>query len=101
LFREGEDVELLKASLSQHDQKMFRLINKYEKTYLVKEESVFLRKFKRDIEDYSALETQILKLGASNDKSAAIKLYETSGRASLESTITQLTKSYNHSIISW
>jgi hypothetical protein len=91
LFRDGSDIELLKASLDQHNRKMDALIQKYEKTYLVKEESMFLEKFKRSVENYSSVESRILALSAVQQKPGAIKLYEASGRASIESTINQLT----------
>jgi hypothetical protein len=91
LFRDGSDIEFLKASLDQHNRKMDALIQKYEKTYLVKEESMFLEKFKRSVENYSGLESRILALSAAQQKPGAIKLYEASGRASIESTINQLT----------
>ncbi|HEY0054451.1 MAG TPA: MCP four helix bundle domain-containing protein [Pedobacter sp.] len=91
LYRNGAKVEELKALLHRHDQKMFSLIDKYEKTYLVKEESMSLKKFKQSIADYSRLENEVLALNDAGKDVDALRLYETAGRPSLESTITQLT----------
>ena len=57
---------------------------------MVDEESLFLEKFKKNISVYTALESKILSLTASNRKAEAVTLYETAGRNSLENTIRQL-----------
>jgi len=69
---------------------MFALINKYEKTYLVEEESVFLKKFKAQVRHYSAIENEILLLSEHGKKAEARRLYENEGRATLETTTGQL-----------
>lgn len=90
LFRSERNYNQLKAQLKKYDGKQLDLIAKYEKTYLVDEESVFLEKFKKNVSVYAALESQILSLTVANKKAEAITLYETAGRHSLENTIHQL-----------
>lgn len=90
LFTDDFNTSLLRSTLKTYDSEMFTLINKYEKTYLVEEESVFLERFKQNVAQYSAIENEILSLSEKNKKAEALSLYETSGRASLENTISQL-----------
>lgn len=90
LFRNGNDSRDVKNSIEQYNQKMQSLISKYEKTFLVDEELVFLEKFKKNIAAYSSLENQILTLSATNKKAEALNLYETEGRNSLKNTLSQL-----------
>lgn len=90
LFRSEGNYNQLKTQLNKFDDKQLDLIAKYEKTYLVDEESLFLERFKKNISDYAALESKILSLTAANKKAEAVNLYETAGRHSLENTIRQL-----------
>lgn len=90
LFTNDFNTPQLRSTLNTYDSEMFTLINKYEKTYLVEEESVFLERFKQNVAHYSAIENKILSLSEKNKKAEALSLYETSGRTSLENTISQL-----------
>lgn len=89
LFRTGTDSREVKRSIGQYNQKMQSLISKYEKTFLVDEELIFLEKFKKNIAAYSTLENQILTLSATN-KVEALSLYENEGRIALKNTLSQL-----------
>ncbi|MFD2164428.1 MCP four helix bundle domain-containing protein [Paradesertivirga mongoliensis] len=90
LYRDGQDVRQLRSELERYNSRAHQLISKYEKTYLVDEESVFLSNFKERINQYSALEKKMLILLAASDQAAGLRLYETRGRIALESTIAQL-----------
>lgn len=90
IYRDGQDVKQLKLELERYNSRIHQLISKYEKTYLVDEESVFLSDFKGRINQYSLLEKRILNLLAGNEPAAGLHLYETRGRIALESTIAQL-----------
>lgn len=90
LFTTDYNTDQLRSTLDKYDKEMFALISKYEKTYLVEEESVFLKKFKEQVRNYSGIEREILSLSEHNKKTEALNLYESDGRASLEATIKQL-----------
>ena len=90
LNRSDRDLHELRAELKRIDGNMFDLIHKYEKTYLVDEESVFLNQFKDNMASYSKIEKQILLLSSQDRKSEGSKLYETEGRAALGNTVSQL-----------
>lgn len=90
LFTDDQNTGQLRSTLHKYDKEIFALISKYEKTYLVKEESVFLKKFKEQVRQYSSIENDILSLSEHNKKPEALKLYEKLGRPSLETTIGQL-----------
>ena len=90
LFTNDYNTGQLKSKLNKFDNKMLALITKYEKTYLVEEESVFLEKFKLNVANYSALEKNVLFLSEQGKKEEALSLYEKRGRASLENIIGDL-----------
>lgn len=90
LFTNDYNTGQLKAKLNKYDNEMLALITKYEKTYLVEEESVFLKKFKLNVAKYSALEKNVLVLSEQGKKVEALSLYEKKGRASLENIIGDL-----------
>lgn len=90
LYRDGGDIDKLERTLSKYTDNMFELITKYEKTYLVDEESIFLKRFKENITSYIALEKRIITLSKADEKAIALNLYETEGQSSLDATIGQL-----------
>jgi hypothetical protein len=90
LYRNDADLEKLRAVLTDDNVKMSQLTTKYEKTYLVDQESTSLSDYKRNVAYYLSLENQILALTQANRNVEAIKLYETVGRPALERTIRQL-----------
>ena len=90
LYKDDGNVVELKETLKQYDQKMWNLVAKYEKTFLVDEESDFLTKLKQSITRYSAVESQVIKLSAESDKSDGLRFYDTTGKIALENTMQQL-----------
>lgn len=90
LLLRADDSDAVKNSLKRYNQNTLDLIAKYEKTFLVDEERVFLKNFKKNIADYSALESEIISLSISNNKTDALQLYETAGRPSIKTTLSQL-----------
>lgn len=90
LYRNDSDINALRLALKEYDIRILQLIAKYEQTYLVDEESVFLKNFKQDINRYSSLENRMIRLTETGQKAAGLKLYETEGRVALENTIHQL-----------
>jgi hypothetical protein len=90
LYQNSYNASELEATLQASNIKIGLLINKYEKTYLVDEESVFLKNFKKSIADFSTVEQQMLSLSKAGGKAEALRLYERQGRGQLEATIIQL-----------
>ncbi|MBC8053712.1 MAG: MCP four helix bundle domain-containing protein [Sphingobacteriaceae bacterium] len=90
LYRNEHDVKHLRLSLKGYSTKIDQLVSKYEKTYLVDEESVFLNNFKKNIQQYASLEDKMLSLMAQNRQTEGLRLYETEGRIALQNTISQL-----------
>lgn len=90
LYQKEYEITQLRSDLRNYDTKIVDLIGKYEKTYLVDEESVFLKNFKESVQEYSIIEGKMVSLLEQNQSAAALKLYESSGRAALERTIGQL-----------
>ena len=92
LLKTDNNVDELQSELNKYDQRMFSLLDKYEKTYLVKEELASLKIFKQSVNNYAALERKILSLTAAGKKLEGIKLYEAVGRHSFSNTISQLSE---------
>ena len=85
----GNDAKLIQ-DLNIHDTTINSLISKYEKTYLVDQESKYLSEFKSKVKDYSNLEKDILNLSKIEGKEAAMHLYQTQGIDAHKNTIYQL-----------
>ncbi|WP_374165189.1 MCP four helix bundle domain-containing protein [Arcticibacter sp. MXS-1] len=76
--------------LQAHNRSVDQLIQKFEKTYLVEDESRYLAQLKSEVEAYNRLEARILHLIAQGDQAGASSLYQAKGRASLEQTTRKL-----------
>lgn len=90
VYRNQVGVGQLRAELKEYDVRILQLVNKYEKTYMVEEESVSLADFKRSISTYSSIEDNIVGLLEQGHRAAGLKLYDTKARAALQNTLGQL-----------
>ena len=90
LYRNDRNASELRVDLKAHNTKIFKLISKYEKTYLVDEETVFLSNLKSNINRYSIIENRILASVADGRNGTALRLYENEGRVVMERTVSQL-----------
>ena len=84
--------EQLSFNLKEHDKNIESLIAKYEKTYLVEQETKYLSEFKDKVKQYSSLERDILDLSKNNSKEAALNLYQTRGIDAHKKIIYQLSE---------
>jgi hypothetical protein len=84
------DQDRLALNLKEHDKNIESLISKYEKTYLVDQESKYLTEFKSKVKYYSSIESDILELIKNDSKAAALNLYQTRGVEAHKNTIYQL-----------
>lgn len=89
LYQHHEKLNLV-LLLQQYDNKMYKLIDKYEKTYLVEEELTFLNRFKQKVADYKLVENKIIALYGQHRAAEALVLYTASGKPALDNTIKQL-----------
>ncbi|PWG80188.1 MCP four helix bundle domain-containing protein [Pararcticibacter amylolyticus] len=80
----------VQAQLDKHNQEISELITRFEKTYLVDEESRYLKNLKNTVLSYNRLEADILTLSNRESKKAALALYESKGRNNLQDGIRQL-----------
>lgn len=80
----------VRAKLDKHNQEISELIIRFEKTYLVDEESRYLKNLKNTVLSYGHLEAEILTLSSRESKEAALALYEARGRKNLQDGIRQL-----------
>lgn len=80
----------VQAQLDKHNQEISELITRFEKTYLVDEESRYLKNLKNTVLSYNRLEADILTLSNRESKEAALALYESKGRNNLQDGIRQL-----------
>ena len=75
------------AELSGRNDSIVKLISKFEETFLVKDESQYLKEFKRHVLHYNQVEASILKAFFSGYIDEARQLYETQGKQDLLKTI--------------
>lgn len=80
----------LRKDLGNHSDSIMYLISKFEKTLLIKEESVYLTEFKRRVLHYNGVETRILDVWTQQSPQHARQLYEREGKNDLLSTIQYL-----------
>jgi hypothetical protein len=84
LFNEGSpSVADVRKKLELHSLAVDDLIAKFEKTFLVKEESKSLAELKRGIDHYGSVERKILEIFAPDSKPKAQLLYEEKGKTEL------------------
>jgi hypothetical protein len=77
----------LRKDLGSHSDSIMHLITKFEKTLLIREESVYLAEFKRRVQHYNDVEGRILHAWSQQSPQHAQELYEHEGRNDLLSTI--------------
>lgn len=80
-------VEPLAAKLDGLNDSIATLISRFEHTYLVKSESVYLREFKQRVAHYRKVEDNILQAYLTTSRAEARQLYETEGKGDLQQTI--------------
>ncbi len=82
----------IKVQLQAHNQCIDSLINAFEKTNLVKEESASLSALKSHIKAYTSLEQNVLQLLEADNKKAGQELFEQQGTLVFQQAIKQLNK---------
>ena len=80
----------LRKNLDAHNQNIDSLIEEYEKTYLVDNESKYLTAFKNKIAEYAKIEQKVMKLSESGSKEEGVEIFENQGAALFQSTIQNL-----------
>lgn len=82
----------INAQLKYHNAKIEILINKFEKTYLVEEESALFTNLKRSLNKYAMLENQIVEQSLHNGIPASIKTLEDKAHPVHDQAIGQLSQ---------
>lgn len=90
LQSETENFSAVQAGLDKHNESIHSLIGRFEKTYLVDEESRYLNNLKISVAEYLAIEKKIMRLANSGSKNTARMLYENMGKKSLQASMKQL-----------
>ena len=80
----------LGKNLDMHNQNIDSLIEEYEKTYLVDNESRYLTAFKNKIAEYAKIEQSVMKLSKDGSKEAGVEIFENQGAVLFQSTIQNL-----------
>lgn len=78
------NIKKLKGELTNYDQEVSHLISKYEKTFLVDQESKSLKEVKSKIADYKVFEAKVIETALTDTKVAGRKLFTKEGKATLE-----------------
>jgi hypothetical protein len=86
----GLTIDALKMNLDFHEASINKLVDKFSKTFLVKDESVELNNFKVGLKNYDRHEQQILEAHQTQSRDAARHLYEQHGKKELLGTIKHL-----------
>lgn len=86
------DTESLKLQLGKLNVSIDSLINKYGKTFLVKQEKEQLEELKKGLESTVGVENKILSVATTQGVEAARKLYNNEGRDSSNKTIKKLSE---------
>lgn len=82
----------INAQLKHHNAKIEILINKFEKTYLVEEESVLFTSLKSSLDTYAALESQIVTQSLLTGIPTSIKILEARAFPMHDQAIRQLSQ---------
>ncbi len=91
LLTNGEqDAEELREKLSRHDDKIDSLLQAYEKTYLVEQESKSFLAFKNRVKEYALLEKTIVNFSKAGFTEEGIDLFEGKGGEVFQQTIFRL-----------
>ena len=80
----------IREKLIIHNQNIDSLIEEYEKTYLVYNESKYLKAFKNKMAEYTQIEQAVLDLSKNGAKAAGVEIFENQGAALFQSTIQNL-----------
>lgn len=86
------NISELKLELGRLNASIDSLINKYEKTFMVKQEKAQLNELKKGIVGTIAIENAILSIAKDHGVDEARKLYNSEGRASSTKTIKKLSE---------
>ncbi|ODS80415.1 MAG: hypothetical protein ABS46_14285 [Cytophagaceae bacterium SCN 52-12] len=91
LLTNGEqDAEELREKLARHDNKIDSLLQAYEKTYLVEQESKSFLAFKNRVKEYALLEKTIVNFSKAGFREEGITLFEGKGGEVFQHTISRL-----------
>ncbi len=91
LLTNGEqDTEELRKKLTRHDNKIDSLLQAYEKTYLVEQESKSFLAFKNRLKEYALLEKTIVNFSKAGFREEGISLFEGKGGEVFQHTISRL-----------
>jgi hypothetical protein len=86
----GISMDALSSKLDTHEASINKLVDKFSKTLLVKDESVELNNFKAGLKNYDKHEQEILHAYNTQSRAAAQNVYEQVGRKQLLDTIKHL-----------
>lgn len=92
LETESESVVELRSQLNQHDKEISALVAKYEKTYLVSDESKGIEEIKARIGQYQQLEKKVIALSGSETRSKALLYYKAEAKPVLQAVLIQLSR---------
>ncbi len=90
LQSEDSNINTVQTGLRKHNKAINLLIARFEKTYLLEEESKYLSALKSIVHSYQKTEEDIIRLSSKGARAAAITLYETEGKEILQAGIKQL-----------
>lgn len=85
-----QDTRQLEAELTAYDNNIDSIILEYEKTYLVNQESLYLKNFKKLLLAYQVVEQSVIALCENSSKQAGQELYESQGKPLLSSILKDL-----------
>lgn len=92
LESETESLVELRSQLSKHDQEISALVAKYEKTYLVSDESKGIEEIKARISQYQQLETNVIDLSKRQNRPEALGYYKAEAKPVLQAVLIQLSR---------
>lgn len=85
-----QNTEELREKLARHDNKIDSLLQAYEKTYLVEQESKSFLAFKNRVKEYALLEKTIVNFSKAGFRDEGISLFEGKGGEVFQHTISRL-----------
>lgn len=90
LWMGDRDGRGLRDKISLHHQDIDSILTEFEKTYIVPNEELCLKKFKKSRAEYKTTEGQVIALSEAGRSREAINLFENEGVAAMSATIRNL-----------
>lgn len=92
LESDSESAVELQSGLHKNDEEILALIAKYEKTYLVSDESKGIEEIKAKIREYQQLEKKVIALSGNETRSKALEYYKEEAKPVLQAVLIQLSR---------